>query len=145
MSTGTVQVFQSTGDNRGVFSEAAVTLAQGSLLGNGVMIAATASYPKTHAVATDHLAAANVDRVVAIFVTITTSFAAGNGAAPIFDFGQTGTAEKFKADLNSGSAGTTLIYTGTLSAGKALTVSGTAATGTGDGVITVAAFALPTV
>jgi hypothetical protein len=73
-----------------------------------------------------------------------TTFAAGDGAAPIFDFGETNSPERFKADLTTGTAGDFLIYGGMLSAFKALIVTATAATGTtSTGAIDVTALVLP--
>ncbi len=88
------------------------------------------------------IAAAAVARFVVIHVLIVTTFAAGDGAAPIFDFGETDTPEKFKADLATGTAAAVLTYAGTLSSGKALIVTAVAATGaTSTGAITVTAIA----
>ncbi len=107
---------------------------------------ASAAYPKTTSGAQTLLAAGAVDRVVHIVVTITTTFAAGDGAVPSFNFGETDTPTKFKSALNSGSSGTVLSYSGVLSAGKALLVTGTAATGTTSaGALAVTAIAVPKV
>lgn len=104
----------------------------------------TASYIRTTDGAQTLLAAKTYDRHVIILVKIVTTFAAGDGAAPIFDFGETDSAEKYKADLNSGSANTYLTYGGILLANKALIVTATAATGTtSTGAIDVTALALP--
>jgi len=105
----------------------------------------SASYPRTTNGDQTLLAAAPVDRAVVITVKVTTAFAAGDGAAPIFDFGETDTPEKFKANLNTGAANDVLTYHGILSAGKALLIGATAATGTtSTGAITVTALAVPT-
>lgn len=102
------------------------------------------SYPKTTDGAQTLLAAAAAARVVLIIVSVTQTFADGDGAKPVFDIGETDTVEKFKADLNSGTAGQVFVYAGVLSANKALLVSATAATGTtSTGAIAVAALALP--
>lgn len=103
------------------------------------------SFLKTAAGATKVLLAIGYARHVLVHVEIDTTFAAGDGAAPIFDIGEEGSAEKFRADLNTGSAGDDgLVLAGVLSAGKALIVTATAATGTTSaGAITVTVFALP--
>lgn len=104
----------------------------------------SAAYPKTTAGVQTLLSAVAYDRAVIITVEITTTFAAGDGAAPIFDVGETDTAEKFKANLNTGAAGTVLTFAGILSAGKALIIGATAATGTTSaGAIRVTAIASP--
>ncbi len=89
------------------------------------------------------LPAALIDRHVQIMVTVNETFAAGNGAATSFGIGETGTATKFKSGLNSGTAAAQTFYQGTLSAGKELLVTGTAATGTGAGGIDVSVVAVP--
>lgn len=102
------------------------------------------SFLKTADGETEVLAAAEHERRVIIVVTVDTAFAAGDGAAPVFDIGETGDLEKFKADLNTGSAGDTITYAGVLSANTALIVDATAATGTtSTGAITVVALAIP--
>ena len=104
----------------------------------------TASYIRTTNGAQTLLAAKNYDRHVIILVSIVTTFAAGDGAAPVFDFGETDNTQKYKASLNTGSAGTYLTYGGRLSAGKALLVTATAATGTTSaGAVDVTALSLP--
>jgi hypothetical protein len=101
------------------------------------------SYDKTTSGAQALLGAALLDRHVQIIVTVNETFAAGNGAATSFGIGETGTATKFKSGLNSGTAAAQTFYQGTLSAGKELLVTGTAATGTGAGGIDVSAIAVP--
>ena len=101
------------------------------------------SYDKTTSGAQVLLGAALIDRHVQIMVTVNETFAAGNGAATSFGIGETGTATKFKSGLNSGTAAAQTFYQGTLSAGKELLVTGTAATGTGAGGIDVSAIAVP--
>lgn len=98
-----------------------------------------ASYPKTTTGAQTLMAAALHDRTVMILVVITETFAAGNGAATIFSFGETDSATKFKNGLTTGTAADVLTYGGTLSAGKALLCTATAATGTGAGAVSVMA------
>lgn len=87
------------------------------------------------------LAAAPVDRVVILLLRVTTTFAAGDGAAPVIDIGETDALEKFLANKNSGTAGDVVMLAGVLSANKALVVTQVAATGTGDGAYTVTAIA----
>jgi hypothetical protein len=106
-------------------------------------IGAKVSYAKTATGANVLLGAALIDRHVQIMVTVNETFAAGNGAATSFGIGETGTATKFKSGLNSGTAAAQTFYQGTLSAGKELLVTGTAATGTGAGGIDVSAIAVP--
>jgi hypothetical protein len=108
-------------------------------------LGAAASYPKTTSGAQSLLTAhATLDRIVVIVVSITETFANGDGAKPSFNIGETSTATKFKSGLTSGTVGDKLVYAGTLSATKALLVTGTAGTGTTEtGAIAVAVFALP--
>lgn len=85
-----------------------------------------------------------VARAIIIVVEIDTTFAAGDGAAPLFSIGETGNATKFKSGLNTGTAGDKLIFAGFLSANTALIITATAATGaTSTGAIHVTALALP--
>lgn len=74
--------------------------------------------------------AASVDRRVLILATIVTTFAAGDGAAPIFSIGQTGATTKFINALTTGTAGAKVMYDGVLTARTALLLTSTAATGT---------------
>jgi len=101
------------------------------------------AFPKTSAGATTVLAANAVARAVIIRVEVTTTFDAGDGAAPSFDIGETDTPDKFDSGLNDGTAGDGFIFSGTLSANKALLVTATAATGTGEGAIKVTVIAAP--
>lgn len=79
-----------------------------------------------------------MDSVVMIHLKVDTSFAAGDGAAPIFVIGQTGTTNKFMTNKNTGTAGDLITMSGILSAGKELIVTQTAATGTtSTGAVTV--------
>jgi hypothetical protein len=104
----------------------------------------SANYIRTTDGAQILLPAVPVDRAVLIVVKVSATFAAGDGAAPIFDLGETDAVEKFKADLNTGTAGDVLTYAGVLLADKALLVTATAAIGTtSTGAIDVTALALP--
>ena len=79
-----------------------------------------------------------MDSVVMIQLKVDTTFAAGDGAAPSFVIGQTGTTNKFLAAKNTGTAGDLVTVSGVLSAGKELIVTQTAATGTTSaGAVTV--------
>lgn len=85
-----------------------------------------------------------VARAIIGLVEIDTTFAAGDGAAPIFDIGETGNATKFFTGLTTGTAGDKLPFAGFLSANTALIITATAATGaTSTGAIHVTALALP--
>jgi hypothetical protein len=161
MKNVTVDVNQRLGDNYYRAGAAVVTPDQATALdaAGGTTIGADYALPteadiqgnsvaflKTASGNTTLLPATEGERIVHIDVLINTTFAAGDGAAPIFDIGETDTGEKFKANLNSGTAGTLLSYAGKLSAGKALLVGATAATGTTSaGAITVTATAVPIV
>lgn len=101
------------------------------------------SYDKTTNGAQVLLAAAPVDREVQILATVNETFAQTTGTKSSFDIGETGAAHKFKQTLNSGNAGTQTHYDGTLSAGKELLVTGTAAVGDGAGGIDVSVIAVP--
>lgn len=85
-----------------------------------------------------------VARAIIIHVEVDTTFAAGDGAAPSFDIGETGNTTKFKSGLTTGTAGDKLTFAGFLSANTALLITATAATGaTSTGAIHVTALALP--
>lgn len=84
--------------------------------------------------------AASIARRVILMVTVDTTFAAGDGAAPIFSIGETGAATKFINALTAGTAGDKVMYDGVLLAGKELIMTSTAATGTTSaGALTVTA------
>ena len=90
-----------------------------------------ASYLVTQAAGTTTLLpAAPQDRVIFLSTLIDTTFAAGNGAAPVFSVGQTGTTTKFVNGLTAGTAGAETVQSGVLSANTALIVTTTARTGT---------------
>lgn len=83
-------------------------------------------------------AARQYDSIVSGQLIVDTTFAAGDGAAPAFVIGQTGTTNKFLASKTTGTAGDVVNFTGTLTAGTALIVTQTAATGTtSTGAVTV--------
>lgn len=89
------------------------------------------------------LPADKLARNVLVLVTVDTTFAAGDGAAPIFSLGQTGTTTKFINALNTGTAGDKVMYDGVLTAGTALLLTSTAATGTtSTGALTVTVIAM---
>ena len=86
---------------------------------------------------------ARVDRRVLIMTTVVTTFAAGDGAAPIFSVGETGTTTKFINAKNAGTAAEKLTFDGVLSAGKALLITATAGTGTTEtGALTITAMVI---
>lgn len=79
-----------------------------------------------------------VDSVVLAQLVVDTTFATGDGAAPTYVIGQTGTTNKFMAVKSTGTAGDLITVSGVLSAGKALIVTQVAATGTtSTGAVTV--------
>lgn len=98
------------------------------------------SYIRTSAGTSTLVAAAAITRRVLLMVTVDTTFAAGDGAAPIFSIGQTGTTTKFVNALTAGTAGDKVMYDGELTANTALLMTATAATGTtSTGALTVTA------
>lgn len=79
-----------------------------------------------------------LDSIVTGQLIVDTTFAAGDGTAPTYVIGQTGTTNKFMAVKSTGTAGDLVNFTGTLTAGKALIVTQVAATGTtSTGAVTV--------
>ena len=79
-----------------------------------------------------------VDSIVMVQLKVDTTFAAGDGAAPSFVIGQTGTTNKFLASKSTGTAGDLVTVSGVLTAGKELIVTQVAATGTTSaGAVTV--------
>jgi hypothetical protein len=108
-------------------------------------LGASATYAKATSGAQTLLASAAGARVVLIVVTVDETFAAGDTSATVFTIGETDTANKYAANtlLVSATAGSVFILAGTLTAAKALLVTGTAAAGTGTGGITVSALVLP--
>lgn len=105
-------------------------------------VTAAANYASTTSGAQTLLASDTKDRAVLITVSVTEAFATNTGTKPSFDIGETSTTTKFKSALNAGALGTLLTYVGTLSAGKALLITGTAAVGDATGAISVTAVAL---
>lgn len=124
-----------------------------SVSGAGAIAAAFAAgagvvgdYPKTTDGAQTLAAADTVnERVVLGIVTVTEVFADGDGTQPTFIIGETDTTNKFLAvdALASAALGAQFFFAGTLSATKALLVTGGAATGTGTGAIAVTTFVFP--
>jgi hypothetical protein len=103
-----------------------------------------AQYVRTTNGAQTLLGGSTVARAIIIHVEVDTTFAAGDGAAPLFSIGETGNATKFKNGLNTGTAGDKLTFANFLSANAALIITATAATGTtSTGAIHVTALALP--
>lgn len=98
------------------------------------------------------LAAAELDRIVHLHVKIDEDFELGTGTLPTFALGETSTVAKFMAATvlvdesnlpTSPNQGKDLMFSGTLSAGKALLLTATAAVGDSTGGITVTAVAVP--
>jgi hypothetical protein len=111
-------------------------------------LGATAAYAKTTDGAQTLLAAnasTEGDRTVLIIINVDEVFADGDGGQTVFIAGQTGTTNKFMANtvLNDAAAGTVLVLAGTLTEETALLVTGTPATGTGTGGISVTVLAFP--
>jgi len=103
------------------------------------------NFTKT-SVGTFTLAAASAaERNVLIVVKITKTFAAGTGAKPTFKLGETDTLEKYAATtiFAGGVKGDILVFVGTLTSTKSLLVTVVAATGTGEGALSVEAIVLP--
>lgn len=98
---------------------------------------------RTSAGTTTMLPASSVARNVLVMATVDTVFAAGDGAAPIFSLGETGTTTKYINAKNTGSAGDKIMFDGVLTAGKALLLTSTAATGTtSTGAMTITVIAM---
>jgi hypothetical protein len=130
-------------------ADAAVTsakLASGAGLAAAIAagLGASAAYPKTTSGAQTLLAGDAAARVALIIVVVDEVFANGTGAQTVFTVGETDSASKFMANTVcvSAAAGTVFFCAGTLTATKALLVTGTAATGTGTGGISVSALVL---
>ena len=102
-----------------------------------------AAYPKTTAGIQDLLAAATKARACIIHLKVTETFAAGDGAAPIFKIGDEITDNKFLAAKNTGTVSDLITVGGEIAATKKLIVTATAATGaTSTGAIEVTAIAV---
>lgn len=102
--------------------------------------AASVAYPRTSTGALTLLAAVAFDRAVVGVIDVTTTFAAGDGAAPSFIIGETGSTSKFLTAKNTGTAGDKISFAGILTANTALLVTATAATGsTSAGALKVTA------
>lgn len=98
----------------------------------------TGSLTRLMAATTVLAKAAAIDRIVMAQLVVDTTFAAGDGAAPSFVVGQTGTTNKFLASKATGTAGDLVTISGVLTAGKELIVTQVAATGTtSTGAVTV--------
>lgn len=85
------------------------------------------------------------DRTVLILAHVTTTFADNTGGQPEFEIGQTGTTDKFAAasEFTDATAGTKVVYHGTLTDNTALLVTAVAGTGDGAGAMTVTAIVVP--
>lgn len=108
-------------------------------------IAGVAAYAKTTSGAQTTLAAASGARNLLIVVRVTEAFANGDGGQTTFAIGETDTTDKFAATsvFTNAALGTSFVLTGELSSTKALLVTGTAATGTGTGALSVNFFIMP--
>lgn len=123
---------------------AEATAAAALLVESNQRIGNDAQYTKTTSGVQTLLGGNAVARAIIISVIVDETFAAGDGAATLFDIGETGNPTKFVAGLNAGTALDRLIpYSGFLSANTALIITPTPATGTGTGGIHVTALALP--
>lgn len=86
------------------------------------------------------VAAAAIARRVLVMTTVDTTFAAGDGAAPIFSVGQTGALTGIINAKTTGTAGEKIMWDGVLSANVPLLLTSTAATGTtSTGAMTITA------
>jgi hypothetical protein len=116
-----------------------------ALLSGG--LGASVSYLKTKADTTTLLTAdAAKDRAILVLVTVDEVMAAGNGNAPTFSIGETTTGVAAFAATSAfagKAAGTVLAFSGKNLATKHVTVTGTAATGTATGGITVTVISVP--
>ncbi len=107
------------------------------------LVNATLAAIKTDSGTKTLLAATAADRQVIIAVTVTTSFADGNGTQPTVSIGQTSSVSKFAAttDFTARAASNlAVVFAGTLTGGTALLatqVAGTGTTETGAYSITV--------
>jgi hypothetical protein len=124
----------------------AVKLANGA--GLAALIAAglgaSASYAKTTDGAQTLLALDASARVALIIVVVTEVFADAGGTQPVFIIGETDTTNKFmtNAILADAALDSIWVFAGSLTATKALLVTGTPAVGAGTGAIAVTALVL---
>lgn len=108
-------------------------------------LGASAAYVKTTDGAQQLLAADPAARVALIIAVVDETFANGDGGQTTFTIGETDTVDKYAAAaiFTDAQAGDIFIFAGSLSSTKALLVTGTPATGTGTGGISVSALVLP--
>jgi len=124
----------------------AVKLANGA--GLAALIAAglgaSAAYAKTTNGAQTLLASDAAARVALIIVVVTEVFADAGGTQPVFIIGETDTTNKFmtNAILADAALDSIWVFAGSLTATKALLVTGTPAVGAGTGAIAVTALVL---
>lgn len=130
-----------------VDADGVVTLANSAGLGAlfAAGLGASDSYDKTTAGAQDLVAADADARVALIVATVTEEFADGDGGQTEFSIGEEDAATKFSdgAEFAGAQAGDVFVFAGSVTAAKKLIVTGTAATGTGTGALSVAALILP--
>lgn len=153
--------FAADTNSRALFADSFITNAKlaggitADKLANGAGLAAliaaglgaSASYDKTTNGAQTLLASDPAARVVLIVVVVNETFADGDTSQTVFIIGETDTTNKFAASTvfstGPAAAGDIFILAGSLTADKALLVTGTPAAGTGTGGIDVIVFALP--
>lgn len=82
-------------------------------------------------------------RAVIVMLSVTETFAAGSGAAPIFSIGETGATTKFVNAKNTGTSGDVVAVYGINTAGTDIIITATAATGNGAGAMTVTVISIP--
>jgi hypothetical protein len=108
-------------------------------------LGASGAYASTTDGAQTLLEADSAARVVILTCVVTEAFADGTGGQPTFTVGETDTATKYAATTVFADAalGAVKVLAGTLTADKALLVTGVPATGNGTGAIAVSALVLP--
>jgi hypothetical protein len=84
-------------------------------------------------------------RTVLIIAVVTEAFADGDGGQTVFTIGEVDTATKFAAGakFTGATLGSVFVFAGSITANKDLIVTGTPATGTGTGALSVTALILP--
>jgi hypothetical protein len=154
MSTQFVQKFDNTSFVRNLPEDAGIGVVDGVLYINvdgtptpvASQAGATAAYPGTTAGVQTLLTAVPYDRIVTINVRVTTVFADGDGAQPVFIIGPSSNDDGFLAAtvLVDAAAGTNFNVAGLLPADETLIVTATAGTGTTEtGAIAVTAVTVP--
>lgn len=107
-------------------------------------VAVSEDYAKTADGVDVFAASAAAARVGLCVVTVTETFAAGDGAAPTFKIGEVDDDDSFFAVFNTGTVGDIKVAAAPITANKNVIVTAAAATGTtSTGAISVAMFILP--